>query len=58
MAFGLAAVTYSETRLVICLLLYLVLNYKAKQEELALQERHGAAYEVYVRDVGRFFPSL
>ena len=56
--FGLAAVTYSETRLLMALLLYVVLNYKAKQEEAALSEKHGAAYDVYMKNVERFFPTL
>ena len=58
LAFGIAAVTYSETRLVLALLLFFVLNIKAKNEEDALSERHGEEYEEYMREVGRFFPSL
>jgi protein-S-isoprenylcysteine O-methyltransferase Ste14 len=58
LAFGLAAVSYNETRLVLAALFYIIMNYKAKQEEAALAERHGAAYDVYRRGVGRFFPSL
>ena len=58
LSYGLAAVTYNETRLVLALLLFLVLHYKAKQEEMALLERHGDAYTTYSKDVGRFFPTL
>jgi protein-S-isoprenylcysteine O-methyltransferase Ste14 len=58
LAFGLAAVTYSETRLVLALLLQAVLTYKAKKEEESLLERHGESYSEYMKEVDRFFPSL
>lgn len=58
LSFGLAAVTYSETRLVLALLLQMILTYKARKEEEGMLEAHGAAYEEYMREVDRFFPTL
>jgi protein-S-isoprenylcysteine O-methyltransferase Ste14 len=58
LSFGLAAVTYSETRLVLALLLQFVLTYKAKKEEESLLDKHGDAYSEYMKTVERFFPSL
>ena len=58
LAFGLAAVTYSETRLVLALLLQMVLTYKARKEEEGMVEKHGEEYEEYMRTVDRFFPTL
>jgi protein-S-isoprenylcysteine O-methyltransferase Ste14 len=58
LAFGLAAVTYCETRLLLACLLSLVLNYKAKKEEAVMHEKHGDAYDEYSHNVDRFFPTL
>ena len=55
-AFGLAALTTSESRLLFALLLSLILHFKTKAEEAALLARYGAEYSSYQSKVARFIP--
>ena len=55
-AFGLAALTTSESRLLFALLLSLILHFKTKAEEAALLARYGAEYSSYQYKVARFIP--
>lgn len=55
---GLACATEDSARFVMALLLYLVLENKAKYEETQLAERYGQEYEAYNRRTTKFFPYL
>ena len=58
LAFGLAAVSYSESRMLLSALLYFILDFKASREEASMVDKHGEEYEEYQASVGRFFPKL
>lgn len=58
LAFGLSAVCYDESRLMLSCLLALILNYKSKKEEEAMLEKHGTEYKDYMADVSRFVPTF
>lgn len=58
LAFGLSAVFYDESRLMLSCLLAFILNYKAKKEEEAMLEKHGKEYQDYMEDVSRFVPTF
>ena len=58
LAFGLSAVCYDESRLMLSCLLAFILNYKAKKEEEAMLEKHGQEYQTYMNDVSRFVPTF
>ena len=58
LAFGLSAVCYDESRLMLSCLLAFILNYKAKKEEEAMLEKHGKEYQTYMNDVSRFVPTF
>jgi protein-S-isoprenylcysteine O-methyltransferase Ste14 len=58
-ALGLAAVTRSEGRLALAILMWVVLEYKAAAEEAALAVRYGADYKAYAaRTTRKFLPFL
>lgn len=58
LAFGLASISHSESRLLLAMLLYAILDYKAQQEEKALVQRYGDEYKEYMDRVSRFAPVL
>jgi protein-S-isoprenylcysteine O-methyltransferase Ste14 len=58
LAFGLSAVFYDESRLMLSSLLALILNYKAKKEEEAMLAKHGDEYQTYMNEVSRFVPTF
>eukprot|EP00878_Enallax_costatus_P006117 GHUV01006413.1.p1 GENE.GHUV01006413.1~~GHUV01006413.1.p1 ORF type:complete len:239 (+),score=54.08 GHUV01006413.1:345-1061(+) len=55
---GVAAVTHDETRLLLALGLWLVLEKKIALEEKFLVDRYGAAYEAYKATVMKLFPYI
>jgi len=58
LAFGFAAVTRSETRGLMSLLLFAILDFKSRREEVAMEERFGEDYAEYAGSVHRFFPRI
>lgn len=58
LAAGWAAVSLSESRMLLTLALGVLLDYKARKEEQALVERYGSEYEAYMKTVNRFVPNL
>jgi protein-S-isoprenylcysteine O-methyltransferase Ste14 len=53
-----AAVVATVPMLLVAVLHVALLNFKAEKEERHLAERHGSAYALYRRRVGRFVPRL
>ncbi|KIZ04248.1 S-isoprenylcysteine O-methyltransferase [Monoraphidium neglectum] len=57
-ALGLAAITRSEGRLALAIVLWFVVDRKAKFEESCLVQRYGAEYKNYAAKTKKFIPFL
>lgn len=57
-ALGLAAITRSEGRLALAILLWAVSEHKAAYEESCLVQRYGAEYKAYIDKTKKFVPLL
>ena len=57
-ALGLSAITRSEGRLALSILLWVVVEQKAKAEEAALTARYGGDYRSYMDATKKFIPFL
>lgn len=55
---GLAATTYSESRLAVAILLWMILEQKVAFEERCLVARYGVQYEEYCKKTKKFIPYL
>lgn len=57
-ALGLAALSRSETRMALTVLLFWILEQKVAVEEKYLHERYGAVWEQYSSKVKKYVPWL